>query len=402
MSRIITTTTLYEDGAGGRRGDPKPPTGSSMRTTNKNSGNNGIEQSASTIHTTREAVEDAPPDEDVVHDSSNNKNNNDDDKEDDENSLAIEIKLDLKRLFFLFIFLFCIFPLLPIGLSLVYGGLFMAVDGCSFKEAFLYVVSNILAMANPLTPYTPKETATIVIDVYVAVTALITFGIMLNFVNLFEIPKALNTLMYRLIPNTTIVTVIALGLVLPASIGVMACVFGLPLAWLEHWAWNDGILYVLSNLLGLGNPLTDVIPTTFSGALFDVVISSAAFGTLAIFTDYVTILNPSKALRQQFRRLLGKIGIIKLNPQNADGLSESNKLHPLDYDRPSRYDAVDVNTTTPTTRTTHTYPQQQYPQQYSAHYDTILLPRPPSMEKFNTTDTVHCDEHDTDTTNDTI
>ena len=350
---------------------------------------NGIKRSASTIDTTRGTEDEEPPDEDIVHDINNNNNNNNknDEEEDDQNSLAIEIKLDLKRLFVLFVFLIFIFPLLPICLSILYGGLLMAVDGCTFRHGFLYVVSNIVAMANPLTTYTPEETAAIVIDVYVAVTTLITFGIMLNFVNLFEIPKALNKLLYRLIPNTTVVTVIALGFVLPASIGVMACLFGVGLAWAEGWAWNDGILYVISNLLGLGNPLTDVIPTTFSGALFDVVISSAAFGTLAIFTDYVTILNPSKALRQQFRRLLGKIGIIKLNPQNADGLSESNKLHPLDYDRPSRYDAVEVNNTTPTTR---------------AHYDTILLPRPPSMEKLTTTDTVHCDEHDTDTTNDTI
>jgi len=361
----------------------------------------GIERSASEIDTTREAEDDAPQDEDIVHDNNNsnsnnsngNTNKNDDDDDDDQNSFAIEIKLDIKRLFFLLVFLFFIFPLLPIGLSLVYGGLMVAVDGCSFKQGFLYVVSNILGMANPLTTYTPDNTATIVLDMYVAVTALITFGIMLNFVNLFEIPKALNTLLYRLLPNTTIVTVIALGVVLPASICVMACLFGVGLAWAEQWAWNDGILYVLSNLLGLGNPLTDVIPTTFSGALFDVVISSTAFGTLAIFTDYVTILNPSKALRLQFRKILGKIGIIKLNPKN--------KLHPLDYDRPSRYDfAVDVNTTT---RTTHTDPQQQHPQQYYAqYYDTILLPRPPSMDKLTTTDTVHCDEHDTDTTHDTI
>ena len=69
----------------------------------------------------------------------------------------------------------------------------------------------------------------------------------------------------------------------------MQCsVMGAILALAENWHVSQGILYVLSNILGLANPLTDVSPdsSTF-GKVIDVVISSIALGYIAIFADYV-------------------------------------------------------------------------------------------------------------------
>jgi hypothetical protein len=44
----------------------------------------------------------------------------------------------------------------------------------------------------------------------------------------------------------------------------------------------------------------------------------------AIFADYVTVLNPSKAARAKFRQYLGRMGVIDL--------ADTPVLHPLDYD----------------------------------------------------------------------
>ena len=103
---------------------------------------------------------------------------------------------------------------------------------------------------------------------------------------------------------------IALGILIPLWNVALCCVFGAILALAENWAISDGILYVITNILGLGTPLTDVEPDTVGGALLDIVISSTALGFIAIFADYVTVLNPSRTIRRRFRRILGKLGVI--------------------------------------------------------------------------------------------
>lgn len=122
-------------------------------------------------------------------------------------SLTIEVFFDCKILSFLAFFLFFIFPLLPLFLATVFGGLFALCEpDTTFKQGFLYVVSNLLGMGNPLTSYNPSYTSVaIVIDMYVAITALVCFGIMLNVVNLFQVPEAMNSLIERVTKNTFLV-----------------------------------------------------------------------------------------------------------------------------------------------------------------------------------------------------
>jgi hypothetical protein len=65
---------------------------------------------------------------------------------------------------------------------------------------------------------------------------------------------------------------------IPAFTAVMSVFFGCLLALAEGWTITDGIFYVFSNALGLGTPLTNVVPTKIGGALIDIIISSAALG----------------------------------------------------------------------------------------------------------------------------
>ena len=125
--------------------------------------------------------------------------------------LGIEIVLDLKNFMILGLFLFFIFPLLPLLLATIFGGLFVLFEpDTTFRQGFLYVVSNLLGMANPLTDYSPiGVTAGAIIDVYVAVTALICFGIMLNIVNLFEVPMAINRFIERFVKNAFLLSLVS-------------------------------------------------------------------------------------------------------------------------------------------------------------------------------------------------
>ena len=88
-----------------------------------------------------------------------------------------------------------------------------------------------------------------------------------------------------------------MGGVRPAVVLAVAAVLGGILAAVEGWRYEDGFLYVISNLCALANPLTDVGPDSEAGMFFDILvalwslaISGAAIGVVAAlsFTEQLT------------------------------------------------------------------------------------------------------------------
>jgi hypothetical protein len=114
---------------------------------------------------------------------------------------------------------------------------------------------------------------------------------------------------------------IALGIIIPAWYAGLCSVMGAILAFAENWHISQGILYVLENILGLADPLTDNSPVTPGGKVIDVVISSIALGYIAIFADYVTTLNPSSYVRFKIRRYLIALGV--------EDAEQTTVAHPL-------------------------------------------------------------------------
>lgn len=109
-----------------------------------------------------------------------------------------------KRIFYLCVFVFILFPLLSLFLATIFGGLLAWAEGTTFLDGFLYVVSNLLGMANALTEWEPTSGLGVVvaIDIYTAVAALISFGIMLNVVNLFRVPHMINDLIRKFVTRS--------------------------------------------------------------------------------------------------------------------------------------------------------------------------------------------------------
>jgi hypothetical protein len=58
----------------------------------------------------------------------------------------------------------------------------------------------------------------------------------------------------------------------PATLCIASVIFGAMLADAEGWSWNDGFLYVITNLCVLGGVLTPASPTTDRGRAVDIVI----------------------------------------------------------------------------------------------------------------------------------
>lgn len=65
----------------------------------------------------------------------------------------------------------------------------------------------------------------------------------------------------------------------------------------------------------------------------DIVISGMALGFVAVFLDYVTVLNPARYIRKRFREGLETMGIIRL------GMTRS--MHPLAYPDSDQEDDID-------------------------------------------------------------
>lgn len=250
---------------------------------------------------------------------------------------AVKKGLDCKKFTLLVMFLLFVFPVVPITIAAIFGALFLWLEpDTTYRQGFLYVVSNLLGMANPLTDYNPSDaTIAIILDMYVAITSLVVFGIMLNVVNLFEVPTAMNKLIGKVVKNQFFVSFIVLVIIIPLWNAGMCCIFGSILAVAENWSIQDGILYVFTNALGLGTALTDVAPETIGGAIVDIVVSAMALGYLAIFADYVVEVNPSRFVRRKVRSCLVGCGLMKLNNDNIrDVMSfdlDENKTDGFDH-----------------------------------------------------------------------
>jgi hypothetical protein len=171
--------------------------------------------------------------------------------------------------------------------------------------------------------------------------ALLTFGIVLNIVNIFQVPLFINRLIEYVATGNIVVPVIALGFVVPLFVAITAAVFGSILAAAEGWSFVDGLYYVFSNLLGLGTPLTDVTPQTVGGDVIDIIVSSFALGCVAVFVDYVTVLNPARYVRKKFKDFLDKNGVSDLNhPDIPDRRPLDDDQEPLDNDSISNQESI--------------------------------------------------------------
>lgn len=220
--------------------------------------------------------------------------------------------LTCRRFGILLAFLF-VFSILPLTIACVFGAILALSEGQSFQVGFLYVASNILNLANPLTEFTPVKPLSIVIDVYVTIIALLLLGLVLNIVHTFQIPTAIDRLVKRCVSNHFVVHAIVIAFIIPLFLVFLSSIFGSLLAFLEGWKVVDGIYYILSNLLGLATPLTDVLPTTYGGDIIDIIVSSFAYGSVAIFLDYVTKLDPVRYLKTRTTVALRRYGLRDLN-----------------------------------------------------------------------------------------
>jgi len=97
--------------------------------------------------------------------------------------------------------------------------------------------------------------------------------------------------------------------------------FGSILAIAEDWTAHDGFLYVISNLLGLGNPLSNLSPSSDFGIWIDILV---AVWSLSVASAFIGIVGNMQFIRNLAERWERYWIVAGLRANNVDEMMEGD------------------------------------------------------------------------------
>ena len=110
-------------------------------------------------------------------------------------------------------------------------------------------------------------------------------------------------------------------IIFPLLVGLVCLFFGAFLSWAEGWGIGDGFYYVISNLCGLANPLTNASPTTSGGKALDVYVALASISVFAAVITMVGYFSMWNTLMRRFEGLM-HFHVGKSSHQDPNGQSD--------------------------------------------------------------------------------
>ncbi len=231
-------------------------------------------------------------------------------------------------------------PVVVSSVAVVFGGLLAAGEGWSFSDGFLYVMVDVLGMDVALTDAAPTSDGGIVWDCFISFWSLGFAVVMFSFC--FEMALCKRDLFRMLLENFVRVDMVetydengrfvisrkrllaesgvCLAFVLafvPLLIGTLSVALGGLLAAVEGWSFKDGALFLIGNMCGIANPLTETKPENGFGKAAAVVIDCWA---LAVLGSFVGMFITSGVTRSwvEFERRCLEIGIVAAFRETKD------------------------------------------------------------------------------------
>jgi hypothetical protein len=187
----------------------------------------------------------------------------------------------------------------------ILGAVFSVIEkGWSVHESFLYLISAMTGLGNPLTNETPSSPAGKLVAIIAALWQLSIGGTIIGLTGAIPLATwAIDAIEHRIaqavfkIDNPSeserilpmVVTLLLSALLLvPCGLLIVAVIAGVLIAIVEGWGAGNGFFYFSGNMAGVGNPLVNLSPTTVVGETVDIVISlwvivlgGAAIGVIA-------------------------------------------------------------------------------------------------------------------------
>ena len=174
-------------------------------------------------------------------------------------------------------FLCLCFVIAPFGVcvfSFLVGAFFAIVEGWDVMSGFWYVSCNV-AGVNPYVNNNPTTVVGDLLDVAVSFSAIAIGSTLISLTGMLSVVSTLPEI-YKL--SDTKRGLLALFLLIPCALAVLAAVIGSLFALLEGWEMWQGFKYVASVIGGLANPITQVTPQTPHGMLIAIIVGIATQG----------------------------------------------------------------------------------------------------------------------------
>lgn len=178
--------------------------------------------------------------------------------------------------------LFLVVPVLLFTLAHLSAGILAPIEGWPFLDTFEYILCNMVAIP-PMNDLVPAEAVGTAVDLAIAVINLVLSALVIGFCASMGWVHSLDVLVPRHCCGVVVAVFAISGIF--ALVGFLCAVV---LALLEGFDVWQSFLYTMSVMCGIGNPLTDFVPTTdkenFFAALCSVVelgIGGAVVGLLA-------------------------------------------------------------------------------------------------------------------------
>lgn len=136
-----------------------------------------------------------------------------------------------------------------------------------YEHSFEYVLGNVFGIG-PIFSAKPESVGGIIVDVIVSLWALLVSSTMIGMAAAIGFSAEISSL----VPQSTCGLIRALFMYLPVILAALASALGMVMASVEGWPLSDGILYLISSLCGLNDPLTDVEVVGHQGFFLETIV----------------------------------------------------------------------------------------------------------------------------------
>jgi hypothetical protein len=190
------------------------------------------------------------------------------------------------------ILVFVFVPTMIFVVAFLFAAMLAPAEEWTYSDTFDYILCNMIGVG-PLVDLMPDTTFGMFVDIVVSLWGLLVTATLLGLAACVN----LSTTMSSNVPEGVGGLMRTMLIYIPLCLIAVASVSGLMLAAIEKWPPGDGILFMIGELCGIEDPLTESSPETTAAAFFttlcfavELSIGGAIIGTVGAHSSVIAFL----------------------------------------------------------------------------------------------------------------